>query len=148
MAGAADAGECLVAVVVAVAGVVDLGGRRPGAGDSCAADGVAGEDPAAYRLTAALRQALGAAVRWRYMTTNPTIDAGQNPEPRSEELDPFTPEEIDALVLELGAGRRGARRLRRRKRGCARTSGPPRSGATSTAQARPSPSSDATRAAS
>jgi integrase len=55
-----------------------------------------------YRLTLALRQALGAAVRWRYMTRNPAIAAGRNPGPRSEELLPFTPEEIDALDLELG----------------------------------------------
>jgi integrase len=55
-----------------------------------------------YRLTLALRQTLGAAVRWRYMTRNPAIDAGRNPEPRSEELLPFSPAEIDALETELG----------------------------------------------
>ena len=55
-----------------------------------------------YRLTLALRQALGAAVRWRYMTRNPAVDAGRNPQPRREELRPFTPEEIDALEVELG----------------------------------------------
>lgn len=55
-----------------------------------------------YRLTLALRQALGAAVRWRYMTRNPAIEAGRNPEPRAEELLPFAPEEIDAIEVELG----------------------------------------------
>ena len=59
-------------------------------------------DTSRYRLTLALRQALGAAVRWRYMTRNPAVDAGRNPEPRSEELLPFAPEQIDALEVELG----------------------------------------------
>jgi integrase len=55
-----------------------------------------------YRLTSALRQALGAAVRWRYIVRNPAADAGKNPQPRAEELRPFTAEEIDALGDELG----------------------------------------------
>ncbi len=59
-------------------------------------------DTSRYRLTLALRQALGAAVRWRYMIRNPAVEAGPNPEPRAEELLPFAPEEIDALELELG----------------------------------------------
>jgi integrase len=59
-------------------------------------------DTSRYRLTSAFRQALGAAVRWGYMTTNPAVDAGRNPQPRAEELRPFTREEIDALAVELG----------------------------------------------
>ena len=59
-------------------------------------------DTSRYRLTLALRQALGAAVRWRYLTRNPAVEAGRNPEPRSEELLPFVREEIDALAVELG----------------------------------------------
>ncbi len=55
-----------------------------------------------YRLTGALRQALGAAVRWRYIARNPAVDAGRNPQPRAEELQPFTVEEIDAIAVELG----------------------------------------------
>jgi integrase len=55
-----------------------------------------------YRLTAAFRQALAAAVRWRYMARNPAVDAGRNPQPRLEELRPFTLAEVDALSLELG----------------------------------------------
>lgn len=55
-----------------------------------------------YRLTAALRQAFGAAVRWRYIVRNPAADAGRNPQPRAEELRPFTVSEIDALAVELG----------------------------------------------
>ena len=59
-------------------------------------------DTSRYRLTLALRQTLGAAVRWRYMSRNPAVDAGRNPEPRSEELLPFTPAEVDKLAVELG----------------------------------------------
>ena len=55
-----------------------------------------------YRLTSALRQALAAAGRWRYVTRNPAIEAGRNPQPRSEELRPFAREQVDALALELG----------------------------------------------
>jgi integrase len=59
-------------------------------------------DTSRYRLTLALRQCLAAAVRWRYMTCNPAVDAGRNPEPRAEELRPFTRPEVDALAIELG----------------------------------------------
>jgi integrase len=55
-----------------------------------------------YRLTSAFRQALAAAVRWRYVTRNPAVDAGRNPQPRLEELHPFTLEQVDALAFELG----------------------------------------------
>ena len=55
-----------------------------------------------YQLTSALRQTLGAAQRWGYITKNPAVDAGRNPQPRAEELRPFTPEEIDAVDVELG----------------------------------------------
>ncbi len=36
------------------------------------------------------------------MTSNPAVEAGSNPEPRSEELLPFAPHEVDALDAELG----------------------------------------------
>jgi integrase len=55
-----------------------------------------------YRLTSALRQALAAAVRWRYTSRNPAADAGRNPQPRLDELRPFTREQVDALARELG----------------------------------------------
>jgi integrase len=55
-----------------------------------------------YRLTSALRQVLGAAVRWRYLTRNPAVDAARNRQPRTEELLPFTREQVDALAVELG----------------------------------------------
>jgi integrase len=59
-------------------------------------------DSSRYRLTSAIRQTLAAAVRWRYMRANPAVDAGRNPQPRAEELMPFTREEIDMLDEELG----------------------------------------------
>jgi integrase len=59
-------------------------------------------DTSRYRLTSALRQALGAAVRWRYLTINPAVDAGRNPQPRAEELAPFTRAEVDKISVELG----------------------------------------------
>ena len=49
-----------------------------------------------------MRQALGAAVRWRYLVRNPAVDPGRNPQPRAEEPLPFTVDEVDALALELG----------------------------------------------
>ena len=93
-------------------------------------------DTSRYRLTLALRQTLGAAVRWRYMARNPAVDAGRNPEPRSEELLPFTPDEIDALERRAGAGVRAARRVRRRDRAADERVGRDSSAATSTAPAR------------
>jgi integrase len=57
---------------------------------------------ARYRLTSAARQALAAACRWGYTTRNPVADAGRNPQPRLEELHPFTPGEVEALAIELG----------------------------------------------
>ena len=59
-------------------------------------------DGSRHRLTLALRQALAAAVRWRYIARNPAVDAGPNPEPRADELRPFTRGDVDALALELG----------------------------------------------
>jgi hypothetical protein len=72
-----------------------------------AADDIAGwrgqlPEGSRYRLTLALRQALAAAVRWQYIARNPAVDAGPNPEPRAEELQPFTREQIDMLAVELG----------------------------------------------
>jgi integrase len=48
-----------------------------------------------------MRQALGAAVRWKYLTRNPAADAGKNPQPRAEEILPFDPAEVAAIILEL-----------------------------------------------
>jgi integrase len=59
-------------------------------------------DTSRYRLTSALRQALAAAVRWHYIGVNPAVEAGRNPQPRLEELHPFTREQVDAIAVELG----------------------------------------------
>jgi integrase len=59
-------------------------------------------DSSRYRLTLAMRQALNAAVRWRYLRSNPVADSGPNPQPRTEEFVPFTRDQVDALELELG----------------------------------------------
>jgi integrase len=73
-----------------------------GAADDVAAWRTTLTETSRYRLTAALRQALGAAVRWNYIGRNPAVDAGENPEPGSEELNPFARDEVDALAAELG----------------------------------------------
>jgi integrase len=47
-------------------------------------------------------QAIAAAVRWRYISRNPAVDAGRNPQPRAEELRPFNGAvEVDAIAKEL-----------------------------------------------
>jgi integrase len=54
-----------------------------------------------YAITAALRQALGAAVDWRYMAENPAKAAGRNPQPPPRAVRAFTTEEIAAIAAEL-----------------------------------------------
>ena len=49
---------------------------------------------------------------WQYLGRNPALDAGRNPEPRAEELLPFTAEEVEALAVGTGPAVRGARHLR------------------------------------
>ncbi len=73
-----------------------------GAADDVAAWRASLASTSRYRLMGAFRQSLAAAVRWRYLTANPAVDAGRNPQPRLEELRPFTREQIDALAIELG----------------------------------------------
>jgi hypothetical protein len=89
-----------------------------------------------YRLTLALRQALAAAVRWGYIVRNPALDAGRNPQPRLEELRPFTREQIDSLAEELGPVY-GPLMVFAAERDSGRTSGPPSNVAISTALAGP-----------
>lgn len=55
-----------------------------------------------YGIVQAFRQALEAAVRWGLMTKNPAKLAGPNPQPKAEEIDPFTQAEIDLVAEELG----------------------------------------------
>lgn len=54
-----------------------------------------------FAITAALRQALGAAVRWGYMGQNPATQAGRNPQPAPRPVRAFTAEEIEAISAEL-----------------------------------------------
>jgi integrase len=73
-----------------------------GAADDVAAWRASLSDTSRYRLTSALRQALGAAVRWRYIGRNPAVDAGRNPQPRAVELRPFDgADEIDVIDREM-----------------------------------------------
>lgn len=60
-----------------------------------------GSDDKRYKATKAMRQVLAAAVRWGYLERNPAVDAGANPQPRREEVQPFARDEIDRLVEEL-----------------------------------------------
>jgi integrase len=57
---------------------------------------------ARYGIVQALRQSLEAAVRWGHMTKNPAKLAGPNPQPKAEEIHPFTQAEIDLVAGELG----------------------------------------------
>jgi integrase len=60
--------------------------------------------PPGYRhaIVQALRQVLAAAERWELIERNPAKMIGANPEPRREEIQPFTLAEIDRLAVELG----------------------------------------------
>jgi integrase len=55
-----------------------------------------------YGIVQAVRQALDAAVRWGLMTKNPVKLAGPNPQPKAEEIHPFTQGEVDLVAEELG----------------------------------------------
>ena len=54
-----------------------------------------------FAITAALRQALDAAVRWGYMSQNPAKQAGRNPQPPPRPVRAFTVAEIEAIGAEL-----------------------------------------------
>jgi integrase len=56
----------------------------------------------AHTVMSALRQALAAAVRWDYLTRNPAVLAGENPQPPPRAVRAFTLRELDALDRELG----------------------------------------------
>ena len=49
-----------------------------------------------------MRQTCGAAVRWGYMTLNPAVTAGENPQPGPRAVRAFTFAELAALEAELG----------------------------------------------
>ena len=54
-----------------------------------------------YGRTQALRQVLGAAVRWGYTTRNPAVDAGKNPQPEPRPIRVFGRDELDRIASEL-----------------------------------------------
>lgn len=60
-------------------------------------------DRSRYGVVQALRQTIGAAVRWGYMTRNPAVLAGRNRQPSPRPVRAFTRGEIDALAAELSA---------------------------------------------
>src|SRR4051794_33174417 len=55
-----------------------------------------------YGVTQALRQALAAAVRWEYMTSNPAMRAGPNRQPAPRPIRTFARTEVDALAARIG----------------------------------------------
>ena len=56
----------------------------------------------AHDVMRTLRQVFAAAVAWGYMTRNPAVLAGANPEPPPRDIRVFTLAELDALEAELG----------------------------------------------
>jgi integrase len=54
-----------------------------------------------YAITGALRQALGAAVRWGHLSRNPATLAGPNPQPPPRPVRAFTRDEVNAIAAEL-----------------------------------------------
>jgi integrase len=48
-----------------------------------------------------LRQALGAAVRWGYISRNPAVLAGRNPQPALRRVRAFTRAELEAIGAEM-----------------------------------------------
>jgi integrase len=59
--------------------------------------------PAGYRyaVMSALRQCLGAGVRWGYLSSNPAAAAGPNPMPQPRAIRVFSAAELDAISAEL-----------------------------------------------
>jgi integrase len=54
-----------------------------------------------YSIVQALRQTLQAAIRWDYMTRNPAVLAGRNPQPKPRPIRAYTQDELDAIAAEL-----------------------------------------------
>jgi integrase len=54
-----------------------------------------------YRIVQALRQALGGAVRWGYMSNNPALLAGRNRQPAPRIVRVYSRAELDAIAAEL-----------------------------------------------
>ena len=77
-----------------------------GMGDELAGFAAALPDRYRYSVMSALRQVLGAGVRYGHLGANPAKAAGRNPQPRARRIRVFTPAELAALAAELDA--RGA----------------------------------------
>ena len=58
-------------------------------------------DRSRYAITGALRQALGAAVRWGHMDRNRAVLAGRNLQPSPRAVRVYSRAEIDAIAAEL-----------------------------------------------
>ena len=56
-----------------------------------------------YGVVQALRQTLGAAVRWGYMSANPALLAGRNPQPSPRKIRVYSRGELEAIAVELSA---------------------------------------------
>lgn len=54
-----------------------------------------------YGVVQAVRQALGAAVRWSHMRSNPALLAGRNRQPSPRPIRTYSRAELDAIALEL-----------------------------------------------
>jgi integrase len=54
-----------------------------------------------YGIVQALRQTLGAAIRWEYIARNPATLAGRNPQPPPRPVRAYTRAEVDAIAAEL-----------------------------------------------
>ena len=65
-------------------------------------------DDQRHKQTRAVRQVLAAAKRWQYIAVNPAKQIGPNSAPSKPEIEPFTPDEVDAIVAELADSPRDA----------------------------------------
>jgi integrase len=54
-----------------------------------------------YGIVSALRQTLGAAVRWEYIARNPASMAGRNPQPSPRTVRAYSRAELEAIAAEL-----------------------------------------------
>jgi integrase len=59
-----------------------------------------------YGIVQALRQTLGVAVRWNYMSANPALSAGRNRTPPPRTIRTYTRDELDALGAEMSVAYR------------------------------------------
>ncbi|HEX3316723.1 MAG TPA: hypothetical protein VHR88_01805 [Solirubrobacteraceae bacterium] len=84
-----------------------------------------------YGIAGALRQALGAASRWGYMSINPAVLAGCNRQPSPRAVRAFTRVELEAIAAELSPAHRAIPLFA----ACGLKSGALSSAATSTAPA-------------